>query len=48
MELVKPRRVYLVHGYTQEFAADLRARGYEAWSLERHDQLELALGTSVT
>ncbi len=48
VELVKPRRVYLVHGYTQEFAADLRSRGYEAWSLERHDQLELALGTSVT
>lgn len=44
VEAVKPRRVYLVHGYTQEFAADLRARGYEAWTLERADQLEMAFG----
>jgi DNA ligase-1 len=43
VETVKPRRVYLVHGYTREFAATLRAKGYEAWSLERPDQLELAL-----
>jgi len=41
VETVKPRRVYLVHGYTQQFAADLRARGYEAWSLEKADQMEL-------
>ncbi|TDU71246.1 DNA ligase-1 [Prosthecobacter fusiformis] len=44
VETVSPRRVYLVHGYTQEFAADLRARGYEAWTLERADQLEIQLG----
>lgn len=41
VETVKPRRVYLVHGYTQAFAADLRARGIEAWTLEKADQLEL-------
>lgn len=41
VETVKPRRVHLVHGYTQEFAADLRARGYDAWSLEKADQMEL-------
>lgn len=41
VETVKPRRVHLVHGYTQEFAADLRARGYDAWSLEKSDQMEL-------
>jgi DNA ligase-1 len=40
VEIVQPRRVHLVHGYTREFAADLRARGYDAWSLERADQLE--------
>lgn len=45
VEQVKPKRVYLVHGYTREFAAELRAKGYEAWSLERADQLELGLGT---
>ncbi len=43
VETVKPRRTYLVHGYTREFAADLRARGYEAWTLEGADQLELGL-----
>jgi DNA ligase-1 len=41
VETVKPRRVYLVHGYTQEFAADLRARGVEAWTLEKADQMEM-------
>jgi len=46
VETVKPRRVYLVHGYTQEFAADLRAHGVEAWSLEKADQIELVLGSS--
>lgn len=44
VEVVKPRRVYLVHGYTQEFAADLRARGIEAWTLERADQMEMGFG----
>lgn len=40
---VNPRRVYTVHGFTREFAADLRREGWEAWSLEREDQLELPL-----
>ncbi|WP_395743049.1 ATP-dependent DNA ligase [Prosthecobacter sp.] len=43
VEEVKPRRVWLVHGYTREFAADLRLRGFEAWTLDRADQLELTL-----
>lgn len=42
VDLVKPRRVWLVHGFTREFAAELRAEGIEAWSLERADQLEFA------
>lgn len=46
VEEVKPRRVWLVHGYTREFAADLRTRGYEAWTLEAADQLELSLESS--
>ncbi len=46
VDRVKPRRIYLVHGYTQEFAADLRARGHDAWTLERDDQLELSFGTA--
>ncbi|MFM2165992.1 MAG: hypothetical protein RIS79_363, partial [Verrucomicrobiota bacterium] len=43
VELVKPRRVWLVHGYTREFAAELRTRGVEAWTLEGSDQLELSI-----
>ncbi len=46
VEEVKPRRVWLVHGYTREFAADLRTRGYEAWTLEAADQLELQIQSS--
>ncbi len=41
VEQVQPRRVLTVHGYTREFAADLRRRGYEAWALAQDDQLEL-------
>jgi DNA ligase 1 len=44
VQTVQPRRVYLVHGYTQEFAADLRARGVEAWTLEKADQMEMGFG----
>ena len=43
VEQVRPRVVYTVHGYTTEFAADLRRRGIEAWSLLNNDQLELQL-----
>lgn len=46
VEEVKPRRVWLVHGYTREFAADMRARGIEAWTLEGADQLELPIQKS--
>lgn len=47
VEEVKPRRVWLVHGYTREFAADLRLRGFEAWTLEKADQLELTLQSAA-
>lgn len=43
VEAVGPRKVWLVHGFTREFAADLRRRGYEAWALGQVDQLELGL-----
>ncbi|WP_265595357.1 ATP-dependent DNA ligase [Verrucomicrobium sp. BvORR106] len=49
VEQVQPRQVYTVHGYTSEFARDLRERGWEAWSLVSEDQLELTLpGTATT
>ena len=43
VELVQPQCVYTVHGYTREFAADLRRRGHEAWALGMTDQLELRI-----
>jgi len=41
VEAVNPRRVYTVHGFTEEFACDLRRRGIEAWALGGQNQLEL-------
>jgi Cft2 family RNA processing exonuclease len=43
VDAVKPKTVYTTHGYEKEFAATLRQRGYEAWSLSGDDQLELSL-----
>jgi DNA ligase-1 len=40
---VRPRRVITLHGFAREFANDLRARGWEAWSLEGGDQMEFPL-----
>ena len=40
---VNPRQVLTTHGYTAEFARDLRRLGIEAWSLKGTDQLELGL-----
>jgi DNA ligase-1 len=40
---VNPARVYTIHGYTREFAADLRRRGFEAWPLTGETQMELAM-----
>lgn len=41
VEAVDPVRVYTIHGYAAEFAADLRRRGREAWPLVGETQLEL-------
>lgn len=43
VEIVKPRLVYTVHGFTREFAADLRRRGYDARALGQEEQLDLRL-----
>jgi DNA ligase-1 len=43
VELVQPKRVYTVHGYTEEFARTLRDRGVEAWALGKDNQLEIAM-----
>lgn len=41
VEGVAPQRVLTLHGFADEFARDLRARGWEAWSLTGVNQLEL-------
>jgi DNA ligase-1 len=43
---VRPKRVLTVHGYSKEFAAELRGKGIEAWCAQGGDQLELCLGKS--
>jgi DNA ligase-1 len=45
VENVNPRRVLTLHGFASEFAADLRARGIEAWALTGPNQLDLPLST---
>jgi DNA ligase-1 len=41
---VRPKRILTVHGYTREFAAEMRLRGHDAWSISGQDQLDLPLG----
>ncbi len=43
---VRPKRVLTVHGFSKEFAAELRGKGVEAWCATGGDQLELFLGKS--
>jgi Cft2 family RNA processing exonuclease len=41
VELIQPRLVLTLHGFAAAFAADLRARGVEAWALNEENQLDL-------
>lgn len=43
VEMVQPKCVYTVHGFTEDFARDLRRKGIEAWALGGLNQLELPL-----
>jgi len=36
VERVDPERTFVLHGYAEEFAADLRARGYDAHAVAGH------------
>jgi DNA ligase 1 len=40
---VRPKRILTVHGYAKEFAAELRAKGMDAWCAMGGDQLELSI-----
>ncbi len=43
VELVQPKKIYTVHGFTTEFAATLRDRGWDAQALGRQEQLAFKL-----
>ena len=43
VEMVKPRKVFTVHGFVEEFARTLRDCGVEAWALGLPNQLEISL-----
>ena len=43
VELVRPRRVFTLHGFAASFARDLRERGIEAWALSEENQMEFML-----
>src|SRR5437660_9081387 len=46
VDLVKPKRVFTLHGFASEFARDLRERGIEAWALSEENQMALSLGSA--
>jgi DNA ligase-1 len=48
VERVQPRFVYTVHGFAEDFSADLRARGVESWPLGGRRQLELGVFVSTS
>ena len=43
VELVRPKRVFTLHGFAAQFARDLRERGIEAWALTEENQMELTI-----
>lgn len=43
VQRVRPKRVLTTHGYAHEFAAELRSRGMDAWTVSGGDQLELPI-----
>lgn len=44
---VRPKRILTVHGFAHEFAAELRARGMDAWCAMGGDQLELSINQAA-
>ncbi|PWT78761.1 MAG: DNA ligase [Acidobacteria bacterium] len=46
VEMVRPKKVFTVHGFARQFAEDLRRRGIEAWCLGEDNQLELGLSVN--
>ncbi|ATC62791.1 DNA ligase [Nibricoccus aquaticus] len=47
VELVAPKRVLTLHGFSSDFARTLRDRGIEAWAINQDNQLEMPLAVSA-
>lgn len=43
LKRVRPKKILTVHGYAKEFAAELRAKGMDAWCAMGGDQLEFPI-----
>jgi DNA ligase-1 len=44
---VRPKKILTVHGFAQEFAAELRSKGMDAWCAMGGDQLELSINQTA-
>ncbi|MES2441113.1 MAG: ATP-dependent DNA ligase [Verrucomicrobiota bacterium] len=47
IQRVRPKRILTVHGFAQEFATGLRAKGMDAWCAMGGDQLELSINQAA-
>src|SRR4029453_13090792 len=47
VDLVKPKRVFQLHGLAGHFVRVLRERVIEPWALAEENKMELTLGTSL-
>ncbi|MFT4177551.1 MAG: ATP-dependent DNA ligase [Luteolibacter sp.] len=47
IQRVRPRKILTVHGFAKEFAAELRAKGMDAWCAMGGDQLEFPLSQPI-
>jgi DNA ligase-1 len=45
VEITKPTRVLTLHGFSADFARDLRERGLDAWAINQPNQLEIPLSS---
>ncbi|MFT3989869.1 MAG: ATP-dependent DNA ligase [Luteolibacter sp.] len=47
IQRVRPKKIFTVHGFTKEFAAELRTKGMDAWCAMGGDQLEFPLNQTA-
>ncbi len=47
VQRVRPKRILTVHGYVREFAAELRAKGMDAWCATGGDQMEFSINQTA-